>query len=121
MHLTGYEADWEGLLASLQQKSDGALLIVRNEKGLLSYQAFLQDLWGQLEKGCAPESLQKWLQIRNLAQTGQMIAAAALERKESRGSHYRADYPDLDPSLGQMLLIQKKDGQETSCHWASAG
>ncbi len=50
-----------------------------------------------------------------------MIAAAALERKESRGSHYRADYPDLDPSLGQMLLIQKKDGQETSCHWASAG
>ena len=103
MHLTGYEADWEGLLASLQQKSDGALLIVRDEKGLLSYQAFLRDLWGQLEKGCAPESLQKWLQIRNLAQTGQMIAAAALERKESRGSHYRADYPDLDPSLGQML------------------
>lgn len=121
IHLTGYEADWEGLLASLQQKSDGALLIVRDEKGLLSYQAFLQDLWGQLEKGCAPESLQKWLQIRNLAQTGQMIAAAALERKESRGSHYRADYPDLDPSLGQMLLIQKKDGQETSCRWASAG
>lgn len=121
MRLTGYEADWEGLLASLQQKSDGALLIVRDEKGLLSYQAFLRDLRGQLERGCAPESLQKWLQIRNLAQTGQIIAAAALARKESRGSHYRADYPDPDPGLGRMLLIQKEDGQEASCHWAPAG
>jgi L-aspartate oxidase len=29
----------------------------------------------------------------NMVQTGQLIVEAALMRKESRGGHYRADYP----------------------------
>lgn len=121
-HLTGCAADWDGLLESLQRESDRALLIVRSEQGLLSYRAFLQDLRGQLEKGCEPASLWKWLQLRNLTQTGELIAAAALMRKESRGSHYRADYPELNSELGRMLLIRKQDGQEAvSCHWEAAG
>ena len=33
------------------------------------------------------------LGLRNMALTASFIAAAALERQESRGSHYRTDYP----------------------------
>jgi succinate dehydrogenase/fumarate reductase flavoprotein subunit len=34
-----------------------------------------------------------WLNLRNLLDVSQMIGAAALERKESRGAHYRSDFP----------------------------
>lgn len=117
--ITGHKADWDGLLNTLQRESDRALLIVRDEKGLLAYQTFLRQLSQELDRGCAPEAVGQWLQVRNLTQTGEMIAAAALERRESRGSHYRADYPDTDSNLGRMLLIERKDGQEMSCRWAA--
>lgn len=119
-HMTGYEANWDGLLDALQRESDRALLIVREEKGLLAYQTFLQELRQELDKGCAPVSVKQWLQIRNLAETGEMIAAAALARQESRGSHYRADYPNMDSNLGKMLLIQNENGKGMSCHWESS-
>jgi L-aspartate oxidase len=43
---------------------------------------------------------------------GRLIANAALKRKESRGSHYRQDFPALDPQQEQMTVIniQAKKG-----------
>ncbi len=46
-------------------------------------------------KGSVHE-LVKALKIRNVAQLGTAEALAALERKESRIEHYRADYPYMD-------------------------
>ncbi len=36
------------------------------------------------------------LAIPNMLDAAQMVAYATLQRKESRGSHYREDYPDRD-------------------------
>jgi L-aspartate oxidase len=36
--------------------------------------------------------------LRGQALVATVIAQAALERTESRGGHFRIDYPDLDPS-----------------------
>ncbi|WP_417671892.1 L-aspartate oxidase [Roseibium sp.] len=36
--------------------------------------------------------------IRNMMISGKIIASAALKRTESRGGHYRSDYPDADPA-----------------------
>lgn len=43
--------------------------------------------------------------IRNLALVGGLIAKAALDREESRGSHYRLDFPELDPELGERRAV----------------
>ena len=34
-----------------------------------------------------------------------LIAAAALLREESRGAHYRSDFPDLTPGPGQRSAL----------------
>jgi len=42
------------------------------------------------------EELESALSVRNLALLGRILAFAALQRTESRGAHYRLDYPDTD-------------------------
>ncbi|MTH95561.1 L-aspartate oxidase [Roseibium sp. RKSG952] len=36
--------------------------------------------------------------IKNMMATARLIAAAALKRTESRGGHFRSDFPDADPA-----------------------
>jgi len=115
--VSGHQADWGKLLDTLQRRSDRALLIVRSEDGILDYQNFLHEARQELEKGCQAGSIRKILQLENLTQTGEMIAAAALARKESRGSHYRMDYPTLNESFAKMLLLQRDTSGELICQW----
>ncbi len=44
-------------------------------------------------------------ELRNLLAVGRLIARAALARKESRGSHYRTDYPDVDDAFAKRSFI----------------
>jgi fumarate reductase flavoprotein subunit len=38
-----------------------------------------------------------WLNLKSLVQTSQVITRAALAREDSRGAHYRDDFPDAGP------------------------
>jgi succinate dehydrogenase/fumarate reductase flavoprotein subunit len=40
--------------------------------------------------------LESALSVRNLALLGRILATAALRRTESRGAHFRLDFPDTD-------------------------
>jgi aspartate oxidase len=42
---------------------------------------------------------------RVAADLGIMVVLAALRRSESRGGHYRADYPEADPMQEHRTLI----------------
>jgi succinate dehydrogenase/fumarate reductase flavoprotein subunit len=42
------------------------------------------------------DELESALSVRNLALLGRILATAALARTESRGAHFRLDYPDTD-------------------------
>jgi len=41
----------------------------------------------------------------NMCATATLIAAAALNRRESRGGHYRTDYPDPDPAQAKRSRL----------------
>ena len=59
--------------------------IARTAKGLRAALEQLKEIDRRLPEGATEE--------QNLVQTAQLIAEAALMRKESRGGHYRADFP----------------------------
>ncbi len=51
------------------------------------------------------------LEVRNIADVTELILTAARERKESRGLHYREDFPKEDKSWLKHIIL-KKDGEE---------
>jgi succinate dehydrogenase / fumarate reductase flavoprotein subunit len=53
------------------------------------------------------------LDLQNLLTVAEIVARAALERKESRGGHFRDDYPDKDPGFGKFnIVIRRGPGGE---------
>jgi succinate dehydrogenase / fumarate reductase flavoprotein subunit len=53
------------------------------------------------------------LDLDSLLTVSEAIARCAIERKESRGGHFRDDYPEKDPAFGAFNLLVSKgsDGQ----------
>ena len=49
-------------------------------------------------------------ETRNLLTLGRLVAAAALARRESRGSHYRTDYPDPRERWARRLFWTYEPG-----------
>jgi succinate dehydrogenase / fumarate reductase flavoprotein subunit len=48
------------------------------------------------------------LDLHNLLTVSEAIARAAHERKESRGAHFREDFPSKDPALDRRRLVVRK-------------
>jgi succinate dehydrogenase / fumarate reductase flavoprotein subunit len=49
------------------------------------------------------------LDLHNLLTVSEAITRSALERKESRGGHFRDDYPDKDPAFATFNIIVRKE------------
>jgi L-aspartate oxidase len=43
--------------------------------------------------------------LANMLTSAKLIAAAAMLRKESRGAHFRSDYPQADPKLARRCVL----------------
>jgi len=50
------------------------------------------------------------LDLQNMITVSEAVTICALQRKESRGAHFREDYPQKDPEYGKFNLVIKKDG-----------
>ncbi|HEX7545554.1 MAG TPA: hypothetical protein VF368_02430, partial [Gemmatimonadaceae bacterium] len=48
------------------------------------------------------------MDLKNLLTISEAIARAALERKESRGGHFRLDYPEKDPASATFNIVLRK-------------
>jgi L-aspartate oxidase len=70
--------------------------VVRTAAGLRRALADILRLEGETQ--AAP-------QLRNMATAALMVAAAALERAESRGGHTRSDFPHADPRRAKRTFM----------------
>ena len=66
--------------------------VVRDGDGLAELGAMLRDAPSRMIRTRAD------FEDAALTATARLVAAAALDRAESRGCHHRADYPDTDPA-----------------------
>ncbi|HEX9575976.1 MAG TPA: fumarate reductase/succinate dehydrogenase flavoprotein subunit [Myxococcales bacterium] len=48
------------------------------------------------------------LELRNLMTVSEAVARSALERKESRGAHFRDDHPGKDAASGKMNVVVRR-------------
>ena len=53
------------------------------------------------------------LDLHNLLTVSEIVTRAALERKESRGAHFRDDFPAKDEQYGGFNIVARKgaDGE----------
>ena len=48
------------------------------------------------------------IDLQNLLTVSEMVTRAALERKESRGAHFRDDYPAKNDEFGEFNIVVRK-------------
>ncbi|RSL33516.1 FAD-binding protein [Salibacterium salarium] len=108
-------------LKSLMWESVG---LVRNAKDLeyaVDQLSVLEDRVNRVSvKGSRKYNLtwQELLNVRNLVSVAKMVAGSALMRKESRGSHYREDYPESnDENWLNNIYIRKDENGDLSYEW----
>jgi len=49
------------------------------------------------------------IDLKNLMTVSEAITRSAIERKESRGGHFREDFPNKDAAAGKMNVVVKKN------------
>lgn len=91
------------------------MFAVRSEKSLTTalkeIEVLREDLYPHLSIE-TPKDLVEALELKHLLTAGEIIAGTALMRKESRGNHFREDYPERDDAnwLG-VITIKKSEGK----------
>jgi L-aspartate oxidase len=61
---------------------------------------------GMLLTEISEQDICTWGETRNLLEIGMLILTSALTRTESRGGHYRTDFPAIDPSWQVHTIVQ---------------
>ncbi len=75
--------------------------VIRNEQGLRQALAAI----GAIEQESRDPNL------RNMCVTALMVAAAALARQESRGGHFRSDFPQNDPDQARRSRLTLREAR----------
>jgi L-aspartate oxidase len=99
----GAEADWriaDAASAEVKRIMWDRVGIVRDEQGLTEALAALEEI------AARPLNTRSW----NFVTLARLVAQAALIRRESRGAHYRSDFPDRDDENFQRHTLQRRGG-----------
>jgi len=87
-------------LTALQEIMWSRVGIVRNGQMLSEALRLLDDLDQQLD--------QTDFELKNMLLVAKLMAQAALKRQESRGSHFRSDYPAQDQAYQQKHFVPRR-------------
>ncbi len=87
--------------------------VIRNKNKLNELIKIIDELKNKLDDVYAEKTYQilEALELQNMIQLSEIVAKAALERNESRGAHYREDYPEMDNRnwLKRIVFKLKED------------
>tara|TARA_B100000029_G_scaffold516824_1_gene635346 strand:+ start:64110 stop:65948 length:1839 start_codon:yes stop_codon:yes gene_type:complete len=101
----------------LQDRMQELVGIVRNEGDMKQALEVIKDLRERTSKVSVignREYNPGWhtaLDLNNLLIVSEAVARAALERKESRGAHFREDYENKSEEFGQVNFTQRKNAE----------
>lgn len=108
--------DCGGVQEILKQTMFQYAMVSRDEKGLffaLDRVKRLRDI--TMEKMHPSDEVKKIVRTQRFlarCSTAESVLCAALLRRESRGSHYRTDFPEQDPGQAEKILIKMDDRGE---------
>ena len=91
--------------------------LVRDAAGLCEARAGIDRIAAALEHVGVPGhgsfnvAWQDWLNLTNQVTVAALIVASALERTESRGAHYRSDFPAPDPGPIFTVRVRQRRGE----------
>lgn len=84
------------------------LSVCRSADGLAEAQARLRALQGELAEEAGPEGYPAdYLTTRHLAIVGDLVAAAAARREETRGTHYRREYAGRRADMEHPFMLER--------------
>ena len=121
---SGDETDLEGIRERLYATMWDDAGIVRDAASLARADAALTVLAGELEAGGLPASArdraynlawQDWLNLRNLVAVSRAVVRAAQTREDSRGAHFRADFPKASDLAASAYTRIRQRGQAFTC------
>lgn len=107
------------LIIKMQQIMDACVGIVRTENGLMDALEGIGELRAdylsgvRLDRSATDdlEALMASIEVSHALTNAESVTRAALERRESRGAHYRKDYPHEDRNQQRSLLVRKVRGE----------
>jgi succinate dehydrogenase/fumarate reductase flavoprotein subunit len=106
--------EWTEVNAALQQIMLDYAGTIRSETLLNSGLAHLRRLKKKAYDtmiAINSHELARCMEVLNLMDLAEVIFIAAIERKETRGTHVRVDFPFTNPLLNKTLVIKKVDGK----------
>jgi fumarate reductase flavoprotein subunit len=89
--------------------------LVRDASGLAEAERTIAHVADELTRAGVPAhpafnvAWQDWMNLTNQATVARLIVASALERRESRGAHYRSDLPSADPGALYTVRVSRGD------------
>ncbi|MBR1680203.1 L-aspartate oxidase, partial [bacterium] len=103
------EYDTDALKAELQAIMWDGAGIIRSEDSLKNANIQLQNLKSKFLRSAKCLNIAEY-EFKNMLTVAQIIINAALNRKESRGAHYRTDYP-YTKDIAEHNCIVKQQGE----------
>jgi L-aspartate oxidase len=103
----------EIMVASARAKLQDAMWknvgLVRNGKGLAQMLEMLNQLYAEFGH---PAAQRNEIELANMINTAWLITRAAFGREESRGAHYRTDYPERDDNIWNCHQLLRRENEE---------